>query len=274
MASRLSFTFDLEDHRSGRDRASRYIGITYQVLEFLERLSCSGTFFIVATVAERFPALTRAIAGAGHEVAFHGYDHTPLDEDEPARFRRDTERGKRLLEDLIGREVHGYRAPIFSLMKTTTWSVDTLASLGFTYSASVLPAGNRRWGFPGAPQQPFRWASGLVELPVATTSIAGVDVPFLGGGYFRYLPISLVLRRLGAASVGGLWTYLHPYDCDAGEGLHRVERATALESLILACNRRGTLQKMETLLAGRVDVPLGRRVLSGEFSMVPRLHSV
>jgi peptidoglycan-N-acetylglucosamine deacetylase len=269
MPTRLTFTFDLEDHRSGRDPAARHIRTTYGVLEFLERVACAGTFFVVGTVAREFPDLVRAIARAGHEVAFHGYDHTPLDEDDPAAFARDTARGKHVIEDLTGRAVRGYRAPIFSLMKNTTWCVDTLASLGFAYSASVLPGGSRHWGFPGAPREPFKWPSGVVELPVATTVVAGVPVPFLGGGYFRYFPMSLVLQRLNASTGGGLWTYLHPYDCDAGEGFHRVERTTAIESVILAFNRRGTLRKMERLIKDRAHAPLGQRVAAGEFAAAP-----
>ncbi len=272
MVPHVSFTFDLEDHWSGSDPAAHHLRTTYQVLEFLDRVSCTGTFFVVGTVARECPSLVRAIASAGHEVAFHGYDHTPLDEDEPVRFSRDTARGKRLIEDLTGRAVVGYRAPIFSLMKTTTWCVDTIASLGFVYSASVLPTANRRWGFPGAPREPFKWPAGIVELPVATTSIAGVAVPFLGGAYFRYLPMRLMLQRLRTTSAGGLWTYLHPYDCDADEEFHRVERANPVESVILALNRRGTLRKMERLMKNRAHAPLGRRVASGEFAAAPLLE--
>jgi peptidoglycan-N-acetylglucosamine deacetylase len=266
MPARVSFTFDVEDHRSGLDPASRYVAATYRVLEFLGDISCTGTFFVVGTVAERFPALVTAIAGAGHEVAFHGYDHTPLDEDEPAKFLRDTRRGKMFLEDLIGGEVVGYRAPIFSLMGATTWCLESVASLGFTYSASVVPAPNPRRGFPGAPRQPFVWPGGVVELPAAVTSVAGISVPFLGGVYFRYFPTSMVVRRVEQSASGGLWTYLHPYDCDPDEGMQRVERTNALESFVLACNRRGTLRKMERLLRGRADAPLRDRVAAGEFA--------
>ncbi len=270
---RISFTFDLEDHRSGQDPASRYVRTTYDVLEFLNRISCSGTFFVVGTVAVQFPALIQAIAKAGHEVAFHGYDHTPLEEDEPVRFRRDTTRGLQLLEDLIGRKVVGYRAPIFSLTRATMWCVDAFASLGLTYSSSIVPAANPRRGFPGAPRHPFKWPGGVVELPAATTSIGGLVVPFLGGVYFRYFPTRFVLHRLRQTAAGGLWTYLHPYDCDPGEGFQRVERTNMVESVILAFNRQGTLKKMERLLKDRAHAPLSERVAAGEFAEAPLLSA-
>ncbi len=269
MAPSVSFTFDLEDHRSGRDPAARFVHVTYRVLELLDGLRLNGTFFIVGNVAERQRSLVRDIAAGGHEIAFHGFDHTPLDEDEPTSFREQTVRGKQFLEDLIAREVVGYRAPIFSLVRDTAWVADALAALGFSYSASVIPAANPRYGFGGAPRHPFRWPGGVLELPAATTRIAGVRLPFLGGVYFRYLPTSLVLRRVERFRGGGLWTYLHPYDCDAGEGWARVERTTLVESAILACNRRRTLAKLRRLLAACGGACLRDRIAAGEFATAP-----
>jgi peptidoglycan-N-acetylglucosamine deacetylase len=271
MPPRVSFTFDLEDHRSGLDPASRYVDATYRVLDFLDRVAVAGTFFIVGNVGERHPALVREIAARRHEVAFHGFDHTPLDEDEPANFVRQTTRGKRFFEDLIGRDVVGYRAPIFSLLASTTWSAETFASLGFTYSSSVLPAASPRKGFPGAPRHPFKWPNGVIELPAAITDVGGIALPFLGGVYFRYFPLSLMLRRVQDPAARGLWTYLHPYDCDPDEGWQRVERTNVIESLILACNRRHTLDKMERLLTGWGHAPLRDRVASGEFADAPTI---
>jgi len=265
----VSFTFDLEDHRSGLDPASRFVDATYRVVDLLATLRLAGTFFVVGTVAERHPTLVRDIAAAGHEIAFHGFDHTPLDEDDPSTFAEQTVRGKRLLEQLVGRAVVGYRAPIFSLVRRTIWAADALAAAGFTYSASVIPATNPRYGFGAAPRHPFRWPSGVLELPAATTAFAGVQLPFLGGVYFRYLPISLVLRRVQRMTSGGLWTYLHPYDCDPDEGWTRVERTTVFESAILSCNRRRTLAKVRRLLAACGGACLSDRVRAGEFAGAP-----
>lgn len=269
--SSVSFTFDLEDHRSGLDPRWRFVDATYRVLERLAAIHVSGTFFVVGTVAERHPTLVRDVAAARHEIAFHGFDHTPLDEDDPSNFLRQTIRSKRFIEDLVGREVVGYRAPIFSLVRATTWVADALASLGFTYSASVIPAANPRYGFGGAPRHPFRWSSGVLELPAATTRVAGLTLPFLGGVYFRYLPTSLVLERIRRIGTAGLWTYLHPYDCDAEEGWTRVERTTLVESAILSCNRHQTLNKIERLLTACGGAPIGARVAAGEFAAAPTI---
>lgn len=271
---RVSFTFDLEDHRSGLDRESRYVSVTYRVLEFLSRTSTRGTFFVVGTVAQEFPDLIRAIAHGGHEVAFHGHDHTPLYLDEPAKFSRETADSKRFIEDLIGGKVVGYRAPIFSLIQGTAWCADRLAGAGFTYSSSVLPAANPRNGYAGAPRHPFRWPSGIIELPVPVSNIAGVTLPYLGGVYFRYLPTGFVINRIRHSQSPALWTYLHPYDCDPDEGFQRVERTNLVESLILWRNRKRTLLKLERLLNAFASQPLGERVGAGEFADAPTVANL
>ena len=273
MTTRVSFTFDLEDHRSGLDPARRYVDATYKVLDVLERVAVTGTFFIVGNVATANPALVRDIAARGHEIGFHGFDHTPLYLDERTNFARQTTASKRLLEDLTGAALVGYRAPIFSLNASTTWCTEELASLGFAYSSSVVPKRYPRYGFEGAPREPFRWPSGVLELPVPLARIAGVTLPFLGGVYLRYLPLALVLRRAASADHNGLWTYLHPYDCDPGEGWARVERTNLMEALILACNRRGTLSKLERLLKACAAPSLRDRVAAGEFDRVTRLDT-
>src|SRR5262245_21861428 len=270
----VSFTFDLEDHRSGLDRESRYVSVTYRVLEFLSRTDVRGTFFIVGTVAQQYPDLIREIARRGHEVAFHGHDHTPLYLDEPAKFSRQTAASKRFIEDLIGRPVDGYRAPIFSLIRGTAWCADRLAAARFTYSSSILPAANPRNGYAGAPRDPFRWPSGVIELPVPVSNIAGLTVPYLGGVYFRYLPTAVVFNRVLRSQSPALWTYLHPYDCDPDEGFQRVERTNFVESLILWRNRKRTLIKLERLLNAFTSRPLGERVGAGEFADAPTVASL
>ena len=66
-------------------------------------------------LAKRLPQLVREIAARGHEVASHGNSHrmcSPLDD---AELKEDLGGSKRLLEDITGAEVAGFRAPNFSV---------------------------------------------------------------------------------------------------------------------------------------------------------------
>ncbi|MCK7503645.1 MAG: polysaccharide deacetylase family protein [Desulfobacterales bacterium] len=45
------------------------------ILDLLSERRVPATFFVLGWIAERNPALVRAISDAGHEVASHGYGH-------------------------------------------------------------------------------------------------------------------------------------------------------------------------------------------------------
>ena len=145
------------------------------------------------------------------------------------------------------------------------WAVDCLTALGFKYSSSVLPAAHPLYGFPGAPNLPFRWPTGLVELPVPIHRVLGKNLPYLGGVYLRYLPSKIALRWARAKpSAQVLWTYCHPYDFDSTEPFCRIKGANFLTSMILWLNRENTLVKIGNILSGTSGAPLRERVVELE----------
>ncbi len=77
---------------------SRVVRNTHRVLELLEEAGAKATFFVLGYVAEREPALVRAIQDAGHEVACHSHVHRRVSTMEPAEFREDLRRA----HDLYG----------------------------------------------------------------------------------------------------------------------------------------------------------------------------
>jgi len=254
----ITFTFDLEDSRTDRSRPARFEAMTDQVLTFLAGRGVRGTFFVVGEIAESHPQLLRRIAGAGHEIALHGYRHIPLDKHGRTSFTVDVSRGRALLQDVCGARVTGYRAPIFSLTPHTCWGVDVLTEEGFEYSSSVLPAANPLNGWPGAPARPFRWSTGLLELPCPVAGHGRVSLPFLGGVYLRYLPMP-VIRHLAARvhHDGAGWIYCHPYDFDTEEDFDILPHASMLTSRILYHRRAKAFRRIGMLLDTGVGDPLG-----------------
>ena len=245
----LTFTFDLEDHRPDESVPKRYDVITHQLLDFLDERNIKATIFTVGQLAEKDPALVRAAHKSGHEIAHHSYDHTVLTKQTPDEFREHTMRGKNILEDVIGVSVKGFRAPVFSLTRETLWAVDILKELGFEYSSSILPAANPLHGFAGAPETPFRWSNGLIEIPSPVGQVGTMVMPYLGGIYFRYLPFCLIEKQMQkAANDSVLWTYCHPYDFDGSEKNWRIKGASTPVSFLLWLNRKNTFKKMERLM--------------------------
>lgn len=259
-------TVDVEDW--GQSTFDRSLPITpraeqnaHLVLDILAAHKRRATMFVLGLLADRFPGVVRRMEAEGHEIASHGYAHEPIFLQEPAAFRDDVRRTKRLLEDLVGHEVTGYRAPDFSILPRTLWALDVLAEEGHTYDSSIFPIVHGRYGIPDWPTDPV-WvttASGarILELPIATCAWAGRRWPVAGGGYHRAMPWllirSAVSRQLSAGHV--FVSYCHPYEFDANE--LRELRMPASVRLYQGLGRSTFRRKFEHLMSRFGGVPAG-----------------
>ncbi len=265
----ITFTLDLEHHWYAADR-DRFVGPTEELLALTQRLEVRGTVFVLGEVVESHPDLVRRFAAAGHEIALHGHHHTPLPELDLAGMRADIEAGQALVESVSGATCVGYRAPFFSLVPEARAIVGVLADLGFTYSSSVLPAGNPQFGWPGAPTTPFRWPEGVVELPVPVCTFAGKGIPYLGGTYLRVLPDAFARLGMRRGRDQLWWTYCHPYDIDAAEQFVVIPQLGRAQSRLLWIRRAAMLRKLEALLTVAAAGPLRERVATlDDFAAAP-----
>jgi len=194
---------------------------TRRVLELFARRGVHATFFVLGWVAERFPALVRDIGAAGHEVASHGFGHERLTNITRSQFREGVVRTKRLLEDINGSAVYGYRAPSYSVGPTTLWAHEELREAGYRYSSSIVPIHHDLYGMPAAPRFAFfTGRPGLLEIPVTTVRLWGRNWPRGGGGYFRLLPYALFkrgLRRVNRREQRPGVFYFHPWEIDPAQ---------------------------------------------------------
>ncbi len=197
----------------------RVEGNTDAVLELFDAAGVKATFFTLGWVAERYPALMRRIADAGHEVASHGYDHARVFTFTPDQFRADLRKARGILEDASGQAVTGYRAPSFSIDPRTPWAHMILAEEGYRYSSSVAPIRHDHYGWPDSPR--FAWkpvpGSPLVELPVTTAQWGKRTVAAGGGGFFRLLPYGFsrwAIRQVNEEAGRPAIIYFHPWEID------------------------------------------------------------
>jgi polysaccharide deacetylase family protein (PEP-CTERM system associated) len=233
-----------------------------RLLAILAERRCRATFFTLGWIAERYPELVRRIAQEGHEIASHGYGHLRANEQSPVEFLLDIRRAKVLLEDLIGTEVRGYRAPSFSVTESNPWAFDCMAAAGYRYSSSVYPIKHDHYGMPDAPRFPYQARSGLIEIPLATTRLFGRNLPAGGGGYFRLLPYELTrwaISRINAVDRRAAVFYLHPWEIDPEQP--RVARASLKSRLRHYVNLHRTESRLSRLLGDfrwdRVDRVFG-----------------
>ncbi|MBX3438096.1 MAG: DUF3473 domain-containing protein [Planctomycetaceae bacterium] len=219
-----ALTVDVEDWpQSTLDHAlpvtERAVVNTRRMLELFARCNVRGTFFVLGRLARKFPHIVREIDDAGHEVASHGYSHKPVFKIGPQTFADELEHSVKLLEDITGRPVHGYRAPDFSITSESLWALDILGEYGLTYDSSVMPVPMRRYGIDGFPRHIHRLDNGLIEVPLSTISFAFRRWPVAGGGYLRLYPYRVTahaIRRLQSEGLPAV-VYLHPYELDPAE---------------------------------------------------------
>ena len=139
------------------------------------------------------PAMVRRIVEAGHELASHGYGHDRAQR--PAARRRSSPTStapRRVLEDLSGSAVRGYRAPSFSIGPRNPWAFECIARAGYRYSSSIYPIRHDHYGMPDAP----RFAHEVRRRAARGPDDHGAPVQHAtcragGGGYFRLLPYAV-----------------------------------------------------------------------------------
>jgi polysaccharide deacetylase family protein (PEP-CTERM system associated) len=233
---------------------------TERILELFAEHGVQATFFTLGWVAERYPQLVRRIVAGGHELASHGYDHIRATEQTPAEFEADVSRTRRLLEDLGGVAVRGYRAASYSIGARNLWALARLRAAGYTYSSSIYPIRHDLYGMPEAPRFAFRppEGEGLLEIPVTTVMLGGAKLPCGGGGYFRLLPYGVsrwALRRVNRCDRQPCIFYFHPWEIDPRQPRRSgIDYKTRFRHYLNLGQMEGRLKKLlQDFRWGRVD---------------------
>ena len=224
---------------------------TTRVLDLLDEHQVSATFFVLGWVAERHADLVRDIAARGHEIACHGYSHQLVYNQRPSEFHEETKRSKAILEDLVGSSVRGYRAASYSITKKSLWALETLIDLGFEYDSSIFPITHDRYGIADAPRAPHVAQVGdtgsLVEFPMSTVKMLGMNVPICGGGYFRLLPYAMTragLRKINQNENRSFVFYLHPWEVDPDQPRIKASALSRFRHYNRLSSTYGNLQKL------------------------------
>ncbi len=208
---------------------------TLRLIELFNEHDVKATFFVLGWVARNHPRVVREIQAAGHEVGSHGWDHRRVTKQTPEQFREDLRRTKAVLEEVAGVEVIGYRAPNYSIVEETLWALDIVLEEGHRYDSSIFPIRHDRYGIPGAQRFPFvvrdQGESELIEFPISTVKIAGMILPFVGGGYLRHFPAWFIhwgMRRLNRREGRPAMVYIHPWEIDPEQPRQPVGKMNAV----------------------------------------------
>ena len=229
-----------------------------RILDLLAQRATSATFFTLGWVAERYPAIVRRNVAEGHELASHGYGHQRASDLDEAAFTEDVTRAKRILEDIAGTAVLGYRAPSFSIGSSNLWAFDVLARAGYRYSSSIYPIAHDHYGMPDSPRFAYRVGGGLLEVPVTTVRLLNRNLPSSGGGYFRLLPYAMsrwLIGRVNASDREPAVFYFHPWEIDPGQPrVQGIDARTRFRHYVNIPRMEAKLQHLlEDFRWGRMD---------------------
>lgn len=195
---------------------------TNRLLDLFAANNVKATFFTLGWVAERYPALVKRIIEDGHELASHGYDHVRVIHQTPEEFREDVVKTKRILEDISGVCVKGYRAASYSIKETNLWALDVLFETGHEYSSSIYPVKHDLYGIPNAPRFKYypRGQNGILEIPITTLKLFSKNFPCGGGGFFRLYPYKFsrwALKQVNTIDNESGMFYFHPWEIDTDQ---------------------------------------------------------
>ena len=217
-------TFDIEEwivydyfNKGGKDFflpiLNNYLG---KILDLLDEHNYKATFFCLGQLAKNYPGVIKQIIGQGHDIGCHSNAHrliTTLDQD---TFYKDTFLAIKYLEDVCGKKITAYRAPAFSITEQNKWAFKILIDLGITHDSSIFPAlRSFERGSNLSFYQPFIIEFNkkeLKEFPVNIIKIAGKNIVFSGGGYFRLVPYAFIKKWTNESTY--IMTYFHIRDFD------------------------------------------------------------
>ena len=193
----------------------------HEILDLLRKKETNATFFVVGELLEFKPDLLDLILDGDHEIAFHTMNHTRLD---TPNFKNCFENELKKFDSLTEGKSKGFRAPSFSLNKTSSWAIDLLEKNNYVYDSSVMPAKTSLYGLPHAQKTPYKITSTslennsdngkIIEFPIMVSKILGKTIPVGGGFYLRTLPFKLIknsFKQYEKNGIPGVF-YIHSWE--------------------------------------------------------------
>jgi polysaccharide deacetylase family protein (PEP-CTERM system associated) len=222
-----------------------------RILDLFAKHGATATFFVLGWVARKFPHLVREIAKAGHEIGSHGYRHRRLHILTPEEFRRDVRDSNAVLTDQIQQPIQCYRAPSFSIVRSTMWAFDILAEEGVRFDSSVFPVRHDLYGIPDAARFPWWYTSPsghrVFEFPPSTIRCWDQNIGVGGGGYLRLLPYAVThwgIHRLNEVQRQPAMIYFHPWEIDPEQPNMRGGRRSILRHYTNLSTMEGKIERL------------------------------
>jgi len=236
---------------SKQDRIAETLDLT---LQLLDSHKVCATFFVVGELVEKHPEIIEKIKEKRHEIAFHGFNHTPLSKLNSEILKSEIKR----FSDLIKEKCVGFRAPSFSLSNKTKWALKVLEEAGYKYDSSIFPAKTPLYGQWSAPMRPYKPSyddvttedvnAKLWEFSLLVYSLAGIRIPAAGGFYLRFFPINIISRAIRKVNKLGFPAVVFFHNWELDPKIPHVKLGF-YKSFVTYHNLDETKQKLKSLLS-------------------------
>ncbi len=237
---------------------SRIKGNVEKILIMLDSFSVRATFFWLGWAAERHKDILQQCCKAGHEIASHGYAHVLAYKVGKEGFKHDIEWGKKVLEDITGSDIKGFRAAGFGIKDDTKWAFDIIKEVGYEYDSSIFPSTRGHGGAAKSPLGSYiinTKAGPLPEISMSAINIMGKKLNLFGGGYLRLAPRSLIewgIKKLHKSN-HPLIVYVHPREIDPEHPRLSLCMFRRFKSYV---NLKSTMPKLQWLCRNYKFVPM------------------
>jgi polysaccharide deacetylase family protein (PEP-CTERM system associated) len=220
-----------------------------RMLDLFDTADVRVTCFFLGWIARRYPQLVAEAFWRGHEIASHGYAHRLVFEMTEREFREDALLARRVLEDVTGSRVIGYRSAGFSATDKTPWFFRALIEAGYEYDSSVFPATRQHGGISGASRVPhvvWTESGSMLEFPISVVDALGRATCFFGGGYLRLFPYAVIGRMARRVIREGrpVIFYIHPREIDPGHPRLPMPLHRRFKSYINLRSTEGKIQRI------------------------------
>ena len=266
--NQVVFTVDLEDWFHSLDHLpsnwpfyERRIEYgTNKILDLLEENKSIATFFVLGDIAANNPRLVKTIAQKGHEIGSHGFEHNFIYRQSREEFRNDLKNSRNLLSDLTGEKINSFRAPYFSITKNSLWALEILKEEGFKVDSSIFPVINHRYGIRSNERLPYKFENGLWEWPITTYKSFIGNIPFAGGVYFRFFPITVTKYFTSSLKKKSepILFYFHPWEFDDEQP--RINSLNPFLKLRHYFGLKKNFIKLNTILSDLKTISLSRGI--------------
>ncbi|MBK9389466.1 MAG: DUF3473 domain-containing protein [Bacteroidetes bacterium] len=209
MEKPILLTFDLEEFDlplefgcpiSDEDQINISNNGLQKLTILLSKYNIPATFFTTAFYADKNKELIRNLS-KNHEIASHSKYHSGFNETDPLNSKSD-------LEEIIGKQVSGFRMPRFKKI-----DLALLKEAGYSYDSSINPTiiPGRYNNFSAHRKIHFDVRANLIEVPVSVSPIFRFPLFWLS---FKNIPLTFYTSLCKAAIRKDeyLHLYFHPWE--------------------------------------------------------------